>query len=174
MRREAVVRHGGSQQVGRQPCCRSCTHCQLLAYVLYRGLQRPRPLRGLVLDGLHRLQQGSDICHHHLWKGEEHQVKLHASSGLLLAPVPPSWFGPKLPCPHTLLTPPHLVLPSMPPLHVVLHLLCAPSSPLALTAPQLSCPQAGREASLLFLQAPCPIPSFPSRPAQTLAEFFSW
>ena len=93
---------------------------------------------------------------------KDSQVKTRESSGLVWAPVPPSCFGAKQPCPHTPLTTPHPVLPPMPPLHAVLHFLRALSRPLALTVPQLSsCPQTGREAPLLFLQLPLPHPPLP-------------
>lgn len=101
---------GGCGQAVWQGQHRGHTHRQLLANVLDRGLQRPCPLRGLVLDSLHRLQQGSDICHHHLWKEKDSQVNPHTSSGLLPAPVLPLWIGPKLSHPHTPLTLPQLLL----------------------------------------------------------------
>lgn len=122
------------------------THRQLLAYVLYGGLQCPCPLRGLILNSFHCLQQGSDICHHHLWKGKE--VKPHISSGLLPAP---SRFSAEKLYPHTLLTPPHLVLPPVPPLHAVPHVY----------VPLLPLLPPGRQRS-----PPCSFSSPPSHPVQ--------
>lgn len=60
-----------------------------MADVLYRGLQCSRPLRGLILNSLHCLQQGSDVGDHHLRKGEQSQVKPCGSSRMLPAPSLP-------------------------------------------------------------------------------------
>lgn len=83
-RGSSEVRGGG--RAARQPRHRRRTHGQLLADVLDCGLQCPCPLRGLVLDSLHCLQQGGDVCHHHLQKERESQVNPPACSQRLSFP----------------------------------------------------------------------------------------
>lgn len=53
------------------PDASTCTHRQLLPYVLCGCLQGPCAFGGLILHSFHGLEQGCHIGHHHLGTSEE-------------------------------------------------------------------------------------------------------
>lgn len=50
--------------------CLLAPYRELLFHVLDRGLERPCAPGGLILHGLHSLEEGGDIGHHHLHRKE--------------------------------------------------------------------------------------------------------
>lgn len=146
------MRFWGGRRAGGAP--RRCAHRQLLADVLYRGLQCPRPLGGLILHSLHCLQQGRDVGHHHLWEGEQNWEKAPWKAPgccwRLSLPRCLVWI-----CPFSILHSYLLILLSVPP--------CPDCLPVILPSPDRH-----RSPFLLFFQPSCPIPFSPLRPSTDL------
>lgn len=157
----------GSHWEGWQLQQCSCTHRQLLAYVFYRGLQCPCPLRGLVLNGLHCLQQGSDICHHHLWKGTETgEAPRKLCAAASTCPSLMVW-SKMVSFPYFTHTTPSRSPTNAssaccaPPFTCPFLSSCSDRPPVVLLLPERQ-----RSPPCSFSSLPCPIPSFPSHPVR--------